>query len=68
MQSQLVAMLILTSGIQGRGDDGSQKDPPPIRELPVIHVIALGDGSHQLSDRKSGQSLSIVEHSARHFN
>jgi hypothetical protein len=50
MQSQLVAMLILTSSTQIRGDERPQPEPPPVRPVTVIRFRAAAGGeAHELT-------------------
>ncbi len=50
MQSQLVAMLILTSSTQIRGDERPQPQPPPVRSITTIRFRAAAGGeAHELT-------------------
>ncbi len=50
MQSQLVAMLILTSSTQLRGDERPQREPPPVRSVTTIRFRgAVGGEAHELT-------------------
>jgi hypothetical protein len=49
MQSQLVAMLILTSSTQIRGDERPQPKPPPARLVTAIHLRGAAGETHELT-------------------